>query len=458
MTLGKRGHERGVVLAAFAVAASVIIGGIGLCFDLGRLFIVRNEAQSFADAAALAAVAQLDGTTNGLANANAAAQRAWSGWHFGLRTFSAPTVIFYTCPLVNQKCTSDQLVVSTNAANIRYARVTTNGSNVPTYFIRLITGTTSDYVNATAVAGQLLLSGITQGLFPFMVISHNFGANFAGDCGPGTGDPHCGLIQGQEYTFRWGSNAQVDMSKYISSGGDPKHIAGWCEGDKGAFADQLAAEIQACTVCGSTYLTRSGFVEQPGNPGAGVIQDLIVDGYQNQPYFTNDWVTLWNGQIQAAISDVFLRASRDSNGGLAPPNPFNINVNAKGFPNDNITSPCYKCANHPYPGPPFTIDSNPDGMDAIKAYLRGDSARTIPAGNMWRRVFVPIVTPAAFINPNNAASRIITFFSFILYPAKYYDSMSGGNNPWCFVYEGPAEITGGSAPFDSGIYMIRLIA
>jgi Flp pilus assembly protein TadG len=458
MRMGKKMHERGVVLAAFGLAATVIIGGIGLCFDLGRLFIVRNEAQAFADAGALAAVAELDGTPTGISNANAAAARTWSRWHFGLQNFSAPTVTFYTCTQVNQKCTVDQLIVSSDPANIRYARVTTNGSTVPTYFIRFLTGTTSDYVGATAVAGQLLISGFNQGLFPFMVISHNVNAQFNTDCGPGTADPHCGLIPGQEYTFRWGSNAQVDMSKYIASNGDPSHIAHWCEGDKGAFADQLAAAITACSTCGSTYLTRSGFVEQPGNPGAGEIQALITEGYQNKPYGQGDYVTLWNGQIQAALDDVFLRASRDSNGGLDPPNPFNTDTHAKNFAPEASSSPCWHCSPNPYPGPSFPLNPDAAVNDAIEAYLHGDSANNIPAGNFSRRVFVPIVTPAAFINPNNATSRIIVIFSFLLYPAKYYDGLQGGNNPWCFVYEGPAEVGGGAAPYDSGIYMVRLIA
>jgi Flp pilus assembly protein TadG len=432
MASGNGKLERGVVLVAFALASAVIIGGIGLSFDLGRLFIVRNEAQAYADAAALAAVAQLDGTAGGLTRGATQAQRAWSQWHFGLQSFTAPTITWCSARNCPATATSDPLVA-------RFAHVRTNGSTVPTHLIGLLTGTNSNFVNAEAIAGQLLIRRFTQDLFPFMIISHNLGANFNGDCGPSTADPHCGLLPGQEYTFRWGSNAQVNMSQYISSGGNPQRIAHWCLGDRGAFADQLAAAIMNCAGCGSTYLTRSGFVQQPDNPGAGTIQALITQGYQSQPYGLGDEVGLWNGQIQAAIDDVEDRAARDTNGGR---------IGARSFPPANQTSPSRANTTPGLTGPPF-----PDR--AIDAYLFGEGS--IPQGNFARRVIVPIVSPAAFINPNNATSEILAFFSFLLYPAEYYDGLQGGNNPWCFVYEGPAEITGGPAPYDSGVYMIRLV-
>ncbi len=46
---------------------------LGLAFDTGRLFIVKNELQTFADASALAACKNLDGTATGVTLAHAVA-------------------------------------------------------------------------------------------------------------------------------------------------------------------------------------------------------------------------------------------------------------------------------------------------------------------------------------------------------------------------------------------------
>src|SRR5215471_16995441 len=71
--LKSRARQRGAVLVWFALSFLSLIGFIGVAVDVGRMYIVRNEAQSFADAAALAAAAELNGTTSGLTAATTAA-------------------------------------------------------------------------------------------------------------------------------------------------------------------------------------------------------------------------------------------------------------------------------------------------------------------------------------------------------------------------------------------------
>ena len=46
---------------------------MGLCTDLSRMYIAKNELQAFSDAAALAATRHLDGTDTGLTYARNAA-------------------------------------------------------------------------------------------------------------------------------------------------------------------------------------------------------------------------------------------------------------------------------------------------------------------------------------------------------------------------------------------------
>jgi uncharacterized membrane protein len=56
-----------------AVSSVVMFGMLGLTIDLGRVYIVKNELQAFVDASSIAAALQLNGTTTGLAAADAAA-------------------------------------------------------------------------------------------------------------------------------------------------------------------------------------------------------------------------------------------------------------------------------------------------------------------------------------------------------------------------------------------------
>ena len=49
-----RRRERGFVLVLLAGASVVLFACLGLAVDVGRMYIAKNEAQSYADAAALA--------------------------------------------------------------------------------------------------------------------------------------------------------------------------------------------------------------------------------------------------------------------------------------------------------------------------------------------------------------------------------------------------------------------
>src|SRR5215472_970415 len=69
-----RGDQRGSILVQFTITLAAIMGMIGLALDGGRYFMLHNDLQKLADAAALAGAAQLDGTVNALTNADTAAR------------------------------------------------------------------------------------------------------------------------------------------------------------------------------------------------------------------------------------------------------------------------------------------------------------------------------------------------------------------------------------------------
>ncbi len=68
----KNSHPRpqdGFVFITVALAVVVLFGMLGLCFDLGRMYITRNELQTYVDSASLMAAMELDGTDQGVINA-----------------------------------------------------------------------------------------------------------------------------------------------------------------------------------------------------------------------------------------------------------------------------------------------------------------------------------------------------------------------------------------------------
>jgi len=214
--------EKGFVLIACAVCAVVLFGMAGLAIDLGRMYITKNEAQTFADSAALYAAQQLDGTTVGLANADNAVATNPNAWNFGTTAF-AGTITEYSADGLTNWQTSGKVSAS-QAANITYVRVTPVVNNVALFFLPVTgTGTTAT-VKAQAIGGQVLLGCTTCGLgppssqnppgssngapvlFPYSPIAN---VDATGSKGlPTTGDPF-GFTPGTQYDLKWPANASV---------------------------------------------------------------------------------------------------------------------------------------------------------------------------------------------------------------------------------------------------------
>src|SRR5258708_3007365 len=83
-----RRGERGFVVIAMAVAMVLLLGCIGLAFDFGRLYIARNEAQVYTDAAAMTAASRLDGTLEGVRKARLAVEHLPGRWNLGTQPFT----------------------------------------------------------------------------------------------------------------------------------------------------------------------------------------------------------------------------------------------------------------------------------------------------------------------------------------------------------------------------------
>src|SRR5579863_2628808 len=106
-----------------SVCMFLLLAVIGMAFDLGRVYIARNEAQIFTDAASMAAAKQLDGTAAGLDRARAAVTALPNRWNLGTEDFSGVVTEF----------SSDAKqwdVEPRDFKTLRYARVTAPDNHV----------------------------------------------------------------------------------------------------------------------------------------------------------------------------------------------------------------------------------------------------------------------------------------------------------------------------------------
>jgi type II secretory pathway pseudopilin PulG len=76
-----RRAQNGFVLIATSIALTILLALAVLGIDIGRMYVIRAELQSFTDAAALSAAMELDGTDAGFKNARAGAGRLATGPH-----------------------------------------------------------------------------------------------------------------------------------------------------------------------------------------------------------------------------------------------------------------------------------------------------------------------------------------------------------------------------------------
>ncbi len=156
--------SRGNVALLFALLLPVLLGFAAYVIDSGHFYLVRNELQNAADAAALAGVRDLNGTTERFPLARAAAQQfgqrhdangtdlvlqsnegnaanghiVLGNWDFEDRVFTVATA-----------ATPSNKV---NAVQVSARRIDGDGGAVATYLAGILFGKTSQDIAATAIA------------------------------------------------------------------------------------------------------------------------------------------------------------------------------------------------------------------------------------------------------------------------------------------------------------------
>ncbi len=157
------GDEDGAILVFWALALVVIFGMVALSFDIGRLAATQSELQSYADQVALAAAGELDGRSDSITRATAAAANLIADSHTfgtGSRTLGggADYQIGFYSTLPNLDTASLAPGQTTVPANAIYAGVVVNQRTVGFAFGSVLTtllggAAVTPATSASAVAG-----------------------------------------------------------------------------------------------------------------------------------------------------------------------------------------------------------------------------------------------------------------------------------------------------------------
>ena len=209
-----------------AVMTVVLFALLGMAVDMGRMFIIKHEAQVFADAAALAAALQLDGTQTGATNATNVVAASTNTWNMGTQTFASGSYTTTFANDVNGPWVTAASLPS-NAIGYTYVKVTV-ALTVPVYFIGVVVPITSTPVNAMSVAGQIEDTTLYAGGFPFTPMAFP---------GASTANPTLGMTIGQQYTIRYPAGA----GKPVCPGDTGVHDADGSE--RGYWGDTSASTI-----------------------------------------------------------------------------------------------------------------------------------------------------------------------------------------------------------------------
>lgn len=244
-----------------------MLGMLGLAVDLGRLYVVKNEMQAYADSASLAAAVEVDGTAAGITGALNAVASNTNRWNLGTAAFTGTQTDFAT------QQSGPWLSNPSPAANYRFVRVRASGV-MKLYFLPAVAGPGTANVSAMAAAGQVIKQNFREGVFPFSPLAHS------------STPPDFGYTSGEWYTLRWGSNPRVG-----------KNV---CPGDDAEQWVDLAA-------AGSS--SERGYIEETSS---AIIRMAIEQDYQTGTLTIGEPVNMSGGNKQTQGDSLITRVNQDT--------------------------------------------------------------------------------------------------------------------------------------------------
>jgi uncharacterized membrane protein len=130
---------------------TLMLGLAGLAIDIGRMYVIRAELQSFTDAAALSAALHLNGTDSGLARARTGAGQLASGPHAMRWDMGTQPIANIATSFSSDRTTWQEQ--PKQAGNVRFVRVVAT-EPAPVIFLRIFRPVTSTIVAAASVAAK----------------------------------------------------------------------------------------------------------------------------------------------------------------------------------------------------------------------------------------------------------------------------------------------------------------
>jgi len=408
--------EKGFVLVACVVCAVVLFGMAGLAIDLGRMYITKNEAQSFADSAALYAAQQLDGTPAGITAADSAVAANPNAWNFGTTAFTG-TITEYS-PDGSTNWQTSNNVTAAQAANIRYVRVTPVVNNVALFFLPVTgTGTTAT-VKAQAIGGQVLLGCVSCG---------GAGAAAAGGMATSAANGGAGASSGSPVLFPYSPIANVDAtnSSQLPATGDPF-----------GFTPNVQYDLKW------PASAKVGNLGDNKVPCAGDNNAAMVN---RESGAGSEWGEIVLNSASALSADITML---DDAVGVSV--AINQSVNPKTGTKNSIV----KALN----------DRAAQDIDNTSQIYTDYLNKATNHGNGRR--LITVIVNSGYANsagvpyPSNQQAIGLGYAQFLLLPTGTYDQSGGSNNPWCAVYVGPAPTTdtpdGGVGSRGRGVGAVRL--
>src|SRR6266498_4652924 len=166
-----RKGERGSILAVSALGMLTVLLAVGLGVDISHFYLAKTELQNAADAAALAAVSNLNGSDQGIIDATDSAVKVMNNFNFNQEAIVFPrgNVLFaknLDGPYV------PEAAAKANPKYVRFVRVTTPPSAVAVSFAVSVLGSSKD-LTATATAGLSVPLNVICNWLPVSVIDYN---------------------------------------------------------------------------------------------------------------------------------------------------------------------------------------------------------------------------------------------------------------------------------------------
>ncbi len=392
-------RQSGYVLLTAAAGVVVILGVLGLCLDLGRMYVAANELQTYSDAASIAACHRLDGTSEGIAAATLAGTQNVNKWSFGSSKVANAAVDFAL------NSAGPWVTSPVPASGYRFARVRAQ-SNVRLYFVPIFAGVgTGRAVGASAVAGQGVVNSIGDGAFPFSPDAHV--------PNPIPVDPtgNFGFIKGGIYTLRWDAVGKGRPDALTTSSG---HKVVGCQDDM----------TTPGFIPGALNNGQRGYLDLEvggGGGGAAFIRDAILGSVDVDPINVGDLIDNATGNKQTEVDALLERVAQDT----------------------NQTTATY------YTAKAAGVGLEPPGRTYYAADPPGAPASP-PRGNGRRLVVVPVNNPTT--------DTVLGFAYFFLPPIPCPE---GNPQPCCAEYVGPStHLPGQGGPVvgggSLGGYRIRL--